>query len=892
MEGNQILYAFWNNLLFKHFFNENNSDFPVIIYVDKGLLDDLGKDVGGCDSFVESIVIVDGYPQHLAKRLKSLVCSYKRCSTCTETVPPFFNVLCLTVLAWTVDNQLHAGNYYDRLNGILQKAYEKFGYSIDAFEVGRRRNQRLSALFRSLLERSFKLLEFHTREKLSENLGFYEFRQVGTHYIDIPRAQALLNANDRGRLQRFFFEQGVQPEDDLSRDEVKKLIYPQALHTNYLRQATINCWNTDKENQDVICEIVVSLIKYWDGMYERDTPHHSIGLAGKECISKHSGAYLCPAFRSRGIVGGFELGLRVEYTTQDFPIEPISFVDTNLFDSQVFRQHGGWSGFFSIPREAMEDLFSSFGTKVMQTSTGDDVRFFPKAVHVLEMARNLGGYIPARTVGLGVPYLIFLYKIKAEAFLKANRANLSKLSYSGEVNGWSLYRAENGLLSLIGLERVKSRPDRKVMELSGGARIGHAASQKFSAVVPPRLRVLGVIPEGFSVTCRHGLDEIELLELEYPEDTIFAIPEKKLESGLYEFFVQNSHRERDSRYDPLSFKLITCSMPEKGELAIANMEDDTPFLYKYSDFEFVIDGWEKVNDETFLRPSGNTPLFVTINYLLKGLAVLCDSEELKANEMQYILPTLEDGWHTVKALWHGIEIAKKGIRIPQTPVVKIKMLGATRLAHDKNLWLKHGIDPAALKIDIAQRDGLVVKVFLNGKKISTIQNGIVTRILSKNEPNNLELHWAGKVLQKEEYFLKPLPDILIELERNSGSNWNGSKVYNPKDPPTVQALLEPNEFLFLENLHFFWGDVQLSMEKQDEWIASVAFPKDFDKHRAQQGERQFNVRINNEKVVLVSFPIITIQDRPDCDINIDGEKLKSNVYWKHPKITASLSKNI
>jgi len=262
------LYNSWNRRLFNHFFNEGNADSPVIIYVDRRLLDELGKDIGGCDAFIESIIIVSGRPQHLGSRLSSLLCPVGSCPTCTNIIPPFFAALCLTVLAWTVDAELHSGNYYGRLNSILQKIYKKHIIEADFYELGLGQNQRISADFRKALDISFRLLESHTKEKFNADLGFYDFRQVGIRPIDIPRAQALLNAKDRARLELFFFEHGVQPGEILSKNEVEKLLDPLALHTNYLRQVTINCWKSDQKNRDAISEMVASLILYWDGTYE------------------------------------------------------------------------------------------------------------------------------------------------------------------------------------------------------------------------------------------------------------------------------------------------------------------------------------------------------------------------------------------------------------------------------------------------------------------------------------------------------------------------------------------------------------------------------------------------------------------------------------------------
>ena len=305
-------YEIWNKRLFEHFFNEDQINSPVTCYVDEGVIDEIGKEIGGLGGFVKSVVIVDSVPRHIGNILSEHVQAYEKKSLRNDQVPPFFGVVCLTILAWTVDADLNGGNYYGRLNGLLAKAYREAGCDPEKFQVGLGTNQGKSQKFRIHLENAFKLLEYHTIERLEAELGFYEFRRAGLDYVDIPKAQAFIRAKDRCGLEVFFAEQGVQPGVGLSVDDVRRLLEPAALRNPYLTQVTIARWYAHRVNQDIICEIVRTLVEHWDGTFE-------IPETGREGLrGRCSGVYFRPTLSV--MFGTVTLRARVEFLDGDFPI--------------------------------------------------------------------------------------------------------------------------------------------------------------------------------------------------------------------------------------------------------------------------------------------------------------------------------------------------------------------------------------------------------------------------------------------------------------------------------------------------------------------------------------------------------------------------------------------
>jgi len=585
---------------------------------------------------------------------------------------------------------------------------------------------------------------------------------------------------------------------------------------------------------------------------------------------------------------GKQLGLRVEYTTQDFPITPIVFTDAFGSGIHVQRQHGGWSQFFVVLEETIERLLDASRTEVMSSSDGNEVRFFPKPVHIFELSTQVGGYIPAKDVSLGVPYLIFLNDRSGASFLEANGEKLIVQPYSPKIHGWSLYHAREGVFSFDGLEKIRIRSDSKILELSGGAKIGHGASRKFSAVVPPRVKLIVSLPEGFRIVCRHGLNEIELLALEDSEEILFVIPEKKLDAGTYEFFIQDRNGERVSIYDSLTFRLIPCSMPNRGDIPSVSLPDVSNFLYKMEDFELALEGWRRINENVLLRPKDDSPLMVTVNARLDGVTILCDSTLLSRENGCYSLPYLEDGLHSITVLWHGVEIKTKNFKIPPKPVIDIVMIGATRLQHDDNLWLEHGTGKAELRVKVDQQNGLLVRIVLGGEVCEKISNGTVVVPLSSGSAHELQVRWAGQILREECYNLRPIPELLFELDESSGRKWEGSPIYNPAHPPAVQALLAPNEYISLIDLQFFWGDRQLFKEEEDEGIVTLLFPADL-LCLVHDPKEQFFMRVNDDKIAIHAFPEVIIQNKPECDINIIGQELEPDIYWQDNDTKVHLS---
>ena len=885
-------YLIWNRRLFEYFFNEDNIDSPVICYVDEGVIEEVGKDLGGRDGFIKSVVTVNGYPQHLGRIFGTLVCSKDDCNNSQEKTPPFFGLLCLSILACTVNEELHSGNYYGRLNSILSPVYKGMGEEFEEYHVGEGKNQSATRTFYRLLQEGFELLEYHTIEHLNADLGFWEFRKFGKDYVDIPRTQALINAMDRSGLERFFAEQGVQPGDEISHDEAKNLIDPLALHVDYLRQATINHWNDNQTYQDIICEIVISLVKHWDGEYEELNQHEQ---RGQRNSPKRSGAYLVPSLRIN-TWGENELEFRVEFTSQDCPISHITLKGLSG-DVLTSRQHGGWTRSFAIPEVDLQGLLSAKTTQVLRLTDGTRVRFFPKPIFIFEKNLRLGGYTPTKLATENKPCLVLAHRIEATTFLEANQTRLEGVFFQPRINGWELFDATSqGLKSLDGVQNLFSIFEVKRYELYGGAVIGRGG-KSFSEIVPPQVYVPGQIPDGCCLVCRRGLDVAEMTE---GEDSLFDIPIGILKTGKYEAYLADSNGEKLDK--PLIFRLVGSGMPGSEEITScfqpASRFQEEDFLYNTDDFIISIEGGTALGhkEHAFLHSREKDFLSITASHRLSSLTVLCDEMELELinddlGQLCSFLPPLEDGKHTICALWHGLQICRKEFVLLPRPSCHIEVHGAIQANKEGTEWFSRDSSEVKLEINVkqAQEDGQKVLVFINENK-EYIRGGFYTVKLPSPGEHKVELRWSGLTLVKKNLLVNPTPEILVGLEKATGEKWKGSQIYNPLLPPSFEVLYDENDFSSVQNIRFFLEEVELIRDFDVDGIIRMDLPEN---HTARGMELKLHAEICDDQFPLDHSLAISICDKPSCNISFEGLEIRTGVYPYDlpPKILLSNKKD-
>jgi hypothetical protein len=881
-------YDTWNTRLFDYFFNENYIDSPVICYVDESLIDEkIGKDIGGSRGFIKSIIAPNNEPQHFVKRLGELVHKFTKSEKQQNEAPDYFGVLCLTIAAWTVDANLHGSNYYERLNGLLSPSYEELGVDPQSYIVGKGINQNLDRQFRLLLKKSFKLLEDYTGTTLDMRKGFFEFRRVGSDYVDIPKAQALLKAKDREGLEYYFSKYGIQPGIDISPDEVRKLIMPTALNPKYLTYSTLQHWKSNSDNQNVICEIVSSLLKHWDGAYkELDSSSNASGHAS----TRRPIAYLWPVL-SITPWKSYELKARIEFANQDFPPSPINL--KIIRDNSIGRQYGAWSCPFSVDVNLFENILIASSRINFDSDYKADVCHFPKKVYLFEKSILLGGYIPAKEISIDNPYFIFLRDNETKEFVEVNHSKLMELSLSNKIEGWSLYEAANGLLSIEGLNDIRLRSSSKVFELLGGAKIGHGARHKFSEIVPPSIQLLSKIPDGSKVICKHGIDLYEINEL---EDSKFEIDSRLKKEGIFEVFVSDVNGGIISNFNPIFFELTKCKMPEflniEKSRQIHEDLNGIDFLFDKSDFSISFEGAEILPkmDGTYLQPSDGNSIVIEASHRLLDLEVFCGETKLEkldtCNKNIFLVPSLDDGTYAFNVQWHGTHIYCETIKLTTKPIINIEFIGAFRGNDTGTMWLTEGSTEVKLNVRIKHFSGPSVYIDIDRKSAKSLKTGEYAIPIEGAKSVQVNARWCGLSLFDKKYEIKPKPDILIELDENTGSKWRGSQIFDPRFPPNFNVLVDEKDAFLLKGLNFLLGDTRLVHESIEDGLIKLSLPQ---QHTVQGISIPLFVELCDRELALGSAPCISLKEKPSCKIIVEGRELEPGVfrYALPPKITIS-----
>lgn len=874
-------YQKWNDCLYKHFFNENKDGTSIILYVDDSLLNEIGRDIGKVDGFLNSCIYQKQSPTHFVDNFNSLVTSVDENNPLKFKIPPYFGALCLTIYAWTVDPYINGANYYDRLNGILSKYYFKAGLDPSLYFIGKNTNVLRDKLFRSLLPKAFDLLQELTILHKDMELGYYEFRKVGTRYVGIPKAQALISAKDRSGLELFFYHQNILPGLDLSNSEVKNMIVPLALHPDYLTQSTIYRWKDSLENQEVICAIVSKLILNWDGYYIDEKAHwDSDGKLPK----RQSGASLLPAITVKSS-GNHVLGWRIMFLNGEFPIDSIKFQDF-AGGQTISRQRQGWSHCFPALKKDLVNLLSSSTKKTIKCENKINIRYSPKDIYFFEKANHLGGYVPANDISINNSYLILLRHNKSIYLLNDNNFRLDELLYEPVIEDWKLFSVKITELNFLKcFKELGIKQSSKQIELVGGANIGHRSRNQFSEVVPPQIKMANILQNGYRIVVKLMSESADLIQ---NENNLHSIPKDFYKPGIFEIIVVNAEGKKSLEYNTLKFKLKKAKMPDEGDVHAWQfglyVEPTINFLYQYRDFYFEIEGGRVIDrvNSIFLQPDKESSIILKTSRTHRGLTLFSNDYPLQLNDSsdctKYILPESNDNSYSLVAKWHGIEICKKKIKVISKPKIAVEVHNAISSNREGTIWLSKNFSDTCLTINVEANYGSKVDVYLNSKKISEIENGSHSIHISKSEVLKLRLDWYNHELIWMEYSFYPLPKIEVKLDEKQGEKWENSNIFKPSFPPVLNLSIENSKWFPKENMQCFLGDTILNQKVIRDGYYELTFPVD---HHENGTSLQFSMILNEASVPLKFIDKISILKKPTCEISVVGNAIDPLVYYQN-----------
>tara|TARA_B100000686_G_scaffold296008_1_gene327297 strand:+ start:1037 stop:4528 length:3492 start_codon:yes stop_codon:yes gene_type:complete len=880
------------------------------------LIEDIGDDIGGSNKFLQSLLEKsDGEPISFLNHFNSLIARETERSDSAEDPPAYFGFLCATILAWTINPDLQAANFYERLNKIILEA-SKFVWGsrnlpqdvedllneVSTSNLGQGVNQDHDYKFRQLLEKGFEELQSHTKTTLDKRLGYYNFQRLGNNYVDIPRAQAIVNAKDREGLERYFYEKDFENEAKLSGDEAQSHLEAGALE--YLTTATQNKWKKDN-NKPVILEIMRSIARYWDGTYKPKIDKDK----ATTLITKQAREWLVPVVQL-DLFNKATIQLRVHFLIGEFPEfesfeEPQVKIEFEGTKKPFEHQYLGWSAPMDL--DGWENLFSN----PSRITSDYQINFKRNSIYFLEPSSELGGYIPADEVSPGTPYKILVKEVEQEHFLNENRDALEEIHCDPEIEGWKLFDASNGIDDFTYALGIKERPSGTTFELVGGARI---AKNKFSKIVPPKLRLIRGLPAGTHVACKHGIGEWVKMEPVPSNDNLYQLPDQDYQHVEFEVFVRNEQGNVLEEHDPIKFKLLPPSMPDENYLveqrsvrdpALPSISVPKEFLYQEEDFKLEIKGGTRPeNSDAIIICHGIDLPTVLASHDLLGLEVRCGTRAMEPvdddeNGKVFQFSIEDKGQTEVVALWHGIEVSRINPGLFEAPKITLEVVGATLVViNQEEVYIPRNENiPPTIEMKIQHLSGRV-KVSFDGEKKQQFYFPGTNNIPKLKCPlvgeASIRCRWKGFDLEKKIFKFREFPSCDVEIVEEGSKKWAGSQIYDSRYLPSFAIALD--EGIQVGHLKAYLGQQQLEITESFPGYAKYSIPTNIElkkvlrldskeiinvsTHSAQQqtGKLQFKLKYMGFLVDLDESINISSSEKPSCKIICNGHTLRHKVY--------------
>ncbi|MFB0562927.1 MAG: hypothetical protein ACETWM_17150 [Candidatus Lokiarchaeia archaeon] len=248
-------YLAWNDLIAKHFFNEENAGREVLLYVNEQLLETLGSEHSvGKDDFINALKIGPPWVTRQGFCQKGLQ-AFTNWRSRKLKYPPYIGYLAFFVLSAGADEGFAPHAYYPNFWTLLGEPADKgtppsFDDMILLWED----------------------LETWSLEDMNENLGRFVARIRGGWWkVGLPLSQTIISEEERKSLPRLFVEANLDPTDLPSPEVITKLfsIYGSHIFENKtlrLLQSTEAEFSILKH---ALVELVLDELESWDGtVYE------------------------------------------------------------------------------------------------------------------------------------------------------------------------------------------------------------------------------------------------------------------------------------------------------------------------------------------------------------------------------------------------------------------------------------------------------------------------------------------------------------------------------------------------------------------------------------------------------------------------------------------------
>ena len=269
-------YRIWNDALAARFFNEEMAGRNVHLYVNQGLVAEIGQGLPDAGDFRSTVGTFPQAGTFNGERVCArAIGEFRRWRTVRSGFPPYIAYLCLFVLASGTDGDFAPNAYYPRLWTLL--GCDGRTGPVPQFDH-----------MRVLWD---DLEDWAVFDKQGE-LGIFRSRSIGGFiHVGYPLSQSLLVEQERKGLPQIFYDAGLEPAGDYPADELARTLR-RPLARRALRARTVRLVENQQyaDLYSALLEAVAEELAAWDGTMPASALGHSVlqdtpGLAGlRICI--------------------------------------------------------------------------------------------------------------------------------------------------------------------------------------------------------------------------------------------------------------------------------------------------------------------------------------------------------------------------------------------------------------------------------------------------------------------------------------------------------------------------------------------------------------------------------------------------------------------------------
>lgn len=273
-------YFLWNNLLSRHFFNDDSYGEQIVLFVDSDLLNNIGKELGGEDNFKLTF-------QNIHNKCRGGICSeilrlFKEWKKSKQEFPPYISTLGFFVYASTLKDPI----------GPRDSFHRKLRSALGVPELTTATINKFSEMFTI-----WKDLDDWTNKEKKGTLGSFTLWGNSKHvHVSVPRFQGLISGTHLTKLPYIFFSAGISPDLLPSEQELRQALIDYgrsgasrlpSYTINILENANLNKKGSEEaEVYKLLMKLVYNQLTNWDGTIpkiEHETTHTQ-KINGRICL--------------------------------------------------------------------------------------------------------------------------------------------------------------------------------------------------------------------------------------------------------------------------------------------------------------------------------------------------------------------------------------------------------------------------------------------------------------------------------------------------------------------------------------------------------------------------------------------------------------------------------